>query len=139
VFPAGAAFDTRIERDFRPPLPALWFSHRGLREIFDNLLKNARDVLAGRGVVRVGACCGPDYEVEVTVADDGPGIPVGDRERIFEAYFTTKSGGTGLGLAIVKQYVEMFGGRVTVESEVGRGTCFRLCFPGHPRLRLEDR
>jgi signal transduction histidine kinase len=57
-------------------------------------------------------------------------------ERVFEAYFTTKSGGTGLGLAIVKQNVEMFGGRVEVESVVGRGTRFLLHFPGRTRLQL---
>jgi signal transduction histidine kinase len=71
----------------------------------------------------------------VTIADDGPGIPAEYRERIFEAYFTTKAGGTGLGLSIVKQNLELFGGRVEVETEVGRGTTFRLWFPGRFNLR----
>jgi signal transduction histidine kinase len=135
VFPAGSGFNTGIERDFVPPQPVLMFSRRGLEEIFDNLLKNARDVLGGQGVVRVGARYLADFEVEVTIADNGPGIPLEDRERVFEAYFTTKAGGTGLGLAIVKQNVEMFGGRVQVESEVGKGACFRLRFPGRAALR----
>jgi len=136
VFPAEAAFETRIEREFRPPLPVLMFSRRALGEIFDNLLKNARDALGGRGRVRIRAFYGGDFGVVVEVEDDGPGIPAGHRERIFEAYFTTKTGGTGLGLAIVKKNIEMFGGRVEVSSEVGRGTCFRLYFPGRTRLRL---
>ena len=137
VFPPGAAFGTRVEREFVPPLPALTFSRRALGEILDNLLKNARDVLGGGGVVRIGARYGGDYGVEVTVADDGPGIPPEHRDRIFEAYFTTRSGGSGLGLAIVKQYVEMFGGRVAVESAPGAGTTFHLYFPGRPQLQLQ--
>jgi signal transduction histidine kinase len=67
--------------------------------------------------------------VEVTVADDGPGIPPDKLERIFEAYFTTKEKGTGLGLAIVKHNVELYGGTVYVESKLGKGAKFTLIFP----------
>ncbi len=134
VFPPAAGFGTRLERDFLPPLPVLLFGRRSLGEVFDNLLKNARDVLEGQGTIRLGVRCSGEFGVIVTIADDGPGIPPEHRERIFEAYFTTKSGGTGLGLAIVKQNVELFGGRVMVESEVGRGTCFRLVFPGRSEV-----
>lgn len=135
VFPPGSAFGIRIERDFMPPIPALFFSRRSLGEIFDNLLKNARDVLSGQGLVRVGVKGTSEFGIQVTIADDGPGIPAEYRERIFEAYFTTKAGGTGLGLSIVKQNLELFGGRVEVETEVGRGTTFRLWFPGRFNLR----
>ncbi len=136
VFPVGSGFRTRIERDYVPPHPVLLFSRRGLGEILDNLLKNARDALGGGGTVRVSARYAVDFEVEVAIADDGPGIPAESHERIFEAYFTTKPGGTGLGLAIVRQNVELFGGRVQLESDVGRGTCFRLFFPGRTTLNL---
>lgn len=139
VFPPGSGFGTRIEREFVPPLPVLMFTRRGLAEIFDNLLKNARDVLAGQGWVRVAAHYAQDFGVEVTIADNGPGIPAENLERVFEAYFSTKDGGTGLGLSIVKHNVEIFGGRVELESEVGKGTCFRLFFPGRTTLRLESR
>lgn len=133
VFPEGT-FATRVERNFIPPLPVLMFSRRSLGEIFDNILKNARDVLSGDGTIRVGTRYKGDFAVEVTIADDGPGILPENRDRIFEAYFTTKAGGTGLGLAIVKQNIEMFGGSVQVESEVGKGTCFHLFFPGRTTL-----
>lgn len=134
VFPEGSTFGIRVERDNRPPLPVLLFSRRALGEVLDNLLKNARDVLGGTGVVRVGTRYIEGLAIEVTVEDNGPGIPPEARDRIFEAYFTTKPGGTGLGLAIVKQNVEMFGGRVQVESEAGRGTRFRILFPGRAPL-----
>lgn len=137
VLPEGAAFGTKVERNYAPPLPMVMFNRRALGEILDNLLKNARDVLRGQGTVRIGARALADLAVEVTIADNGPGIPAENRERVFEAYFTTREGGTGLGLAIVKQNLEMFGGRIEVESEVGRGTCFRLSFPGRAALRLQ--
>jgi len=106
------------------------FSRRAFAEIIDNLLKNARDAMDGGGEIRIGTRYLADFEVEVTISDNGPGIPPENQERVFEAYFSTREGGTGLGLAIVKQNVEMFGGRVQLESEVGKGTTFRLLFPG---------
>ena len=62
-------------------------------------------------------------------ADDGPGIPPDKQERIFEAYYTTKEKGTGLGLATVKHNVELYGGTVRVESELGKGRRFILTIP----------
>jgi signal transduction histidine kinase len=67
--------------------------------------------------------------VEISVADDGPGIAPDRIERVFEAYFTTKEKGTGLGLAIVKHNVELYGGMVRVDSELGKGTKFTVVFP----------
>ena len=70
-----------------------------------------------------------DYSVEISVRDDGPGVPPDKIERIFEAYYTTKEQGTGLGLAIVKHNVELYGGTVRVESGLGKGATFILLFP----------
>ena len=67
--------------------------------------------------------------MEISVADDGPGIAPDKVERIFEAYFTTKEKGTGLGLAIVKHNVELYGGTVRVESVLGKGAKFTVIFP----------
>ena len=74
--------------------------------------------------------CRGDHEVEISVCDDGPGIPPDKIERVFEAYYTTKERGTGLGLAIVKHNVELYGGSVRVESELGKGAKFVVIFPG---------
>jgi len=62
------------------------------------------------------------------VRDDGHGIPPDKIERVFEAYYTTKKGGTGLGLAIVRHNIELYGGTVRVESELGKGALFALIF-----------
>ena len=70
-----------------------------------------------------------DHAIEISVADDGPGIAPDKIERIFEAYFTTKEKGTGLGLAIVKHNVELYGGTVRVDSALGKGAKFTVIFP----------
>jgi signal transduction histidine kinase len=79
--------------------------------------------------VFVTADCHRDHSIEISVRDDGPGIAPDKIERIFEAYYTTKEHGTGLGLAIVKHNVELYGGNVRVESELGKGAKFTLIFP----------
>jgi len=71
----------------------------------------------------------------VSVSDTGPGIPDGERERIFNKFhqvdstITRTKGGTGLGLAIAKQIVEMHGGRIWVESTLGKGSTFQMELP----------
>jgi signal transduction histidine kinase len=94
-----------------------------------NLLLNAREALGGRGNIFVAAKSQRDHAVEISIADDGPGIPPDKIGRIFEAYFTTKEKGTGLGLAIVKHNAELYGGSVRVESELGKGAKFTVIFP----------
>jgi signal transduction histidine kinase len=94
-----------------------------------NLLENAREALGEKGNVFVSADCRRNKLIEISVRDDGPGIPPDKIERIFEAYYTTKKGGTGLGLAIVRHNVELYGGVVRVESELGKGALFTLVFP----------
>ena len=71
--------------------------------------------------------------------DDGPGIVRDKLEKIFEAYYTTKEKGTGLGLAIVKHNVELYGGTVRVESELGKGARFTLNIPGRTLMRLDKK
>jgi signal transduction histidine kinase len=74
--------------------------------------------------------------VEVAIRDDGPGIPPARLGQVFEAYFTTKEKGTGLGLATVKHNVELYGGSVRLESELGKGALFVLTFPAKVLMRL---
>ena len=103
-----------------------------LRQIVMNLVGNAiKFTEAGEVTVSVDAAVGPeDVELRVTVRDTGIGIPKDKQETIFEAFtqadgsITRRVGGTGLGLAISRRLVEMMGGRISVESEAGRGSVF---------------
>jgi two-component system phosphate regulon sensor histidine kinase PhoR len=107
---------------------------RLLRNALDNLIENALRHCPDGTTVRLAVDRRPG-EVEISVADDGPGIPPEDQGRIFERFYrvekgrSREAGGTGLGLAIVKHIVEVHGGRATVESRVGAGTTFRLFLP----------
>jgi signal transduction histidine kinase len=78
-----------------------------------------------------------DHSVEISVRDDGPGIPPDKTERVFEAYYTTKEHGTGLGLAIVKHNVELYDGTVRLESGLGKGAAFTLVFPAKTLMKLK--
>jgi signal transduction histidine kinase len=72
---------------------------------------------------------GQDRGVIVRVEDNGPGIAPGDRERIFDVFFTTRAGGTGMGLAIARSVIEAHGGRLTVEPRRPVGTAFVIHLP----------
>jgi len=129
VFPPGLETGVKVRLDLREPLPVLMMQPRHFDDILTNLLQNARDVLDGHGEVTVSARCVSDSVLEVVVSDNGPGIPADKLERIFEPYFTMRPKGTGLGLAIVKHNTELYGGRVRVESELGKGARFTVTFP----------
>jgi len=134
--PTGAGFEITIERDYRQPLPPLLLQRAHLREVFVNLLLNAREALKGRGRIRIAALTGERDSVIVSIHDDGPGIPESRQAQVFEAYYTTKEKGTGLGLAIVKHNVELYGGNIRLESGLGKGTRFTLHFPAKALLRV---
>lgn len=129
VFPVAVPSGIRVVKALRGPFPPLLMQRGHIMEILVNLLQNAREALGGRGNIQLKAGTRPDHTIEISVADDGPGIPADKVERIFEAYFTTKEKGTGLGLAIVKHNVELYGGTIKVDSELGKGACFTLTFP----------
>jgi signal transduction histidine kinase len=138
VFPPGADYPIRIHREFASDFPPLLMQRRHVNETFINILQNAREAMEGRGGnIYITARCSPDLSVEVSIRDDGPGIPSDRHERIFEAYFTTKEKGTGLGLATVKHNVELYGGTVRLESELGKGACFVLLFPARSLINIK--
>ena len=98
-----------------------------------NLVSNAlRHSRRQAGSVRLNVRAGVAGQIELHVQDDGEGIAPDLREQVFEPFFTTKEPGkgTGLGLAISARLVDSFGGKITVESEPGRGTTFRVRLPG---------
>jgi signal transduction histidine kinase len=99
-----------------------------LRQVFDNLLKNALDALAGRGAIWVEAATEGASSV-VLISDTGPGVALELRDRLFEPLFSTKAKGTGLGLWICRQVVERHGGQIGHVEMRGRGFALRLSLP----------
>jgi len=110
-----------------------------LRQVFVNVIANAVDAGQENSPVEIstellqpeadGDGQAPRHYVRVTIADHGKGMDKMTRDRIFEPFFSTKKRGTGLGLAIVKQIVEQHGGRISVASEPGEGSKFRIDLP----------
>jgi len=136
VFPPAVPTQIKIHRDYAGHFPPMLMQRGHLSEILVNLLQNAREALGHEGNVFVTAGCRRDHSIEISVRDDGPGVPPDKIERIFEAYYTTKEKGTGLGLAIVKHNAELYGGTVRLESKSGQGAAFVLFFPAKALMKL---
>jgi signal transduction histidine kinase len=138
AFPIGSKFSTRIRREYGIALPPLLAQPQHVSEVFVNIIQNAREVLRGKGEIRIKTSYEGDYTFRVIVEDNGPGIPSEQLKSVFEPYNTTKEKGTGLGLAIVKHNTELYGGVVKIESELGKYTRFNLVFPGRTALNLKS-
>jgi len=133
VFPNAVPTAIQLKSRFHGPFPPLLMQRGHLSEILVNLLLNAREALPGHGNISITATTTREQAVEISVADDGPGIPPQQLGRLFEAYFTTKQKGTGLGLTIVKHNAELYGGSVRVQSVLGQGAKFTVLLPSKPQ------
>ena len=112
-----------------PRLKPIRFQKATLEQIILNLVTNAVEALPEReGMVEIRTLDQGDKAL-LMVRDNGVGIKEEIREQIFEPFFTTKEKGSGLGLSLIKEWVEESGGRISVESEEGKGSCFRIEFP----------
>jgi hypothetical protein len=125
-----------------PNLPLVEVEPDRIRQILVNLITNAHEYSPERASIQVSARV-TDNAVVIDVTDNGPGIPPAQVEHIFERFvrgdagLTQRVGGTGLGLAISKSLVELHGGTIAVDSEVGRGSTFRVVLPLSPPGSVE--
>jgi PAS domain S-box-containing protein len=124
----GLAVKTRLARQ----LPVTPIDPTQIQQVLLNLIKNAMQAMTKGGTLSLQTWEGSDG-VWVSVTDTGAGIPPEQLNRIFEPFYTTKEKGSGLGLMIVQRIVRAHDGRIELESQVGRGTTFRLWFPLHER------
>ena len=120
-------------RAANPDVDLIAGDERRIRQVIFNLLSNAVKFTPAGGAVDVSAAQ-VDGEVRVSVTDTGPGLATEDHERIFEEFQQTEAGveqreGTGLGLALSKRLVELHGGRIWVDSELGQGSTFVFTLP----------
>lgn len=127
--PQAAARQVEIELHAPPRLPMV-IDGSLVRRAVENLLLNAIEFSGQDPPGRVTASVlRRGREAIVMVDDDGPGVPAGDRDRIFQAYYSSKSGGTGLGLALVKQVFEAHGGGIRCEASPLGGARFIATLP----------
>jgi GAF domain-containing protein len=123
-----------IASEVAPEVGMIEADQRKLKQILVNLLSNAVKFTPDGGSVGITAKCDGEH-VDVAVRDTGIGIAADDRTRVFEEFQQVGKDpersreGTGLGLALAKRYVELHGGRIWVESEVGRGSTFTFTIP----------
>jgi len=124
-----------------PETPHVVGHYDALRRAFANVIRNAAEAMLGEG--RIEVTIRPwEAGVRVSVADQGPGIALEKRSRVFEPYFTEKTDGTGLGLAIVKQSVDLHQGVIEVAETPGGGATFVIWLPLLPesaKTRPADR
>jgi len=133
--PDVSAAGIDIKLDVAPDL-RVYVDPEQLKRALFNLMKNALQAMRQGGCLTVRSLA-LDDEVTIEVEDTGPGMAPEVRQRLFEPFFTTKEKGSGLGLAIVQRIIEGNGGYVTVESQEGRGTVFRVSVPAGSEALIE--
>jgi len=131
----------RLTVEVAPKLPVGRADERRIVQVLLNLVGNAiKFTDTGEVAIRVSAV---DDAFRASVSDTGPGIPESQHERIFEEFqqvdgsSTRAKGGTGLGLAIAKKIIELHGGRIWVESTIGKGSTFTFSVPVRTERREE--
>jgi signal transduction histidine kinase len=123
----GVVWDNRVPADL-----AVDADRERLYRVFHNLGRNAAQALGGQGRIRLLAH-NSGGQVLIEVSDDGPGIPKGTREHLFEPFAGSgRTGGTGLGLATARDLVRGHGGELSLVDTSSAGTTFRITLPGHP-------
>lgn len=120
--------DILVEQELADGLPKTLVDRAQLKQAFFNVVKNALQAMRNGGILRVRTEA-TDTHVVVSFIDTGRGIAPEQIGRIFEPYYTTKKEGSGLGLMIVQRIVREHSGAIEVESNVGRGTTFRIKLP----------
>ena len=113
-----------------PELPQVLISSDQLKQVFFNMVRNAEDAMPQGGELVIRTAQQGQF-VELSIADTGCGIPAEHREHIFDPFFTTKRRGRGMGLGLSVSYgiITAASGRIEVESEVGKGSMFRVSLP----------
>jgi signal transduction histidine kinase len=129
-----------VQETFRPPdritftvhespaTPSVWLDEKLLRQVIDNLTRNAVEAIEGEGTIDIETDV-IDRFVVIRVKDTGDGIPADAQKKLFEPFFTTKPHGTGLGLATSQQIIFEHNGHLLVESQVGKGSVFSILLP----------
>jgi signal transduction histidine kinase len=117
-----------VETELRSDLPRIELDRDQLKQVFYNAIKNSFEAMKRRGVLRIRTDR-DDSHITISFTDTGGGISPEHLSRVFEPYFTTKSGGSGLGLLIVRRIVREHGGELALESKEGKGLTLTIRLP----------
>jgi PAS domain S-box-containing protein len=129
-----------IIRAYDPDCPQIFGNAGKLQQVFTNLLLNARDAIPAGGSIKISTTPAEDHSLTIEVSDSGMGIAPENVAKIYDPFYTTKGvgRGTGLGLAVSYGIVQEHSGHISVESNPGRGTTFRITLPtAHARAQLQ--
>jgi signal transduction histidine kinase len=135
-----------LQKNYAPDLPSVRLDAEQLKQVLLNILLNAVQAIKGEGTiwietrtVQVPIEERAEAFIQIEVRDTGVGIPKENLERIFDPFFSTRAEGSGLGLAISHQIIHDHGGFISVESEVGKGTSFKIHLPLKPGGKVGER
>ena len=120
--------DIVVETELRSDLPRLELDRDQIKQAFYNAIKNSFEAMKRRGILRIRTDR-DETHVKISFNDTGGGISAENLSRVFEPYFTTKSGGSGLGLLIVRRIVREHGGELAIESSEGKGLTLTIRLP----------
>jgi len=126
----GIFTDVEIVKQFGADVPLVRIDAEQIRRVMINVVDNAIEAVDRRGRVVIETCYdGSNHLVRLVVADDGPGIPPAEREKLFLPYYSTKRRGSGLGLAIVRRIIAEHGGSIEAGDNQPHGTRFTIELP----------
>jgi signal transduction histidine kinase len=121
-----------LHKTFDAQVPSLLVEGNQIQQVILNLINNAIDALPNGGNIRIVTRLNTEQRsVEIVFEDDGIGISIEDQSRVFTPFFTTKEPGkgTGLGLSICNHIISAHGGKIMLESSLGKGTRFVILLP----------
>ncbi len=126
----------RVDIELAASLPFVQGDRDQIKQVFFNIIKNARQAMKSGGIIRIRASSDDEF-VYIQIGDTGEGIPQEDLSKVFRPYFSTKEDGHGLGMMIVERIMRDHGGQIGIDSRPSIGTLVTLQFPQkHRRIRL---
>ncbi|MBI2829247.1 MAG: HAMP domain-containing protein [Acidobacteria bacterium] len=126
----GIFTNIELRPRFATDLPKVSVDPEQIRRVLTNVIDNAVEAMQQRGTIEIETRhARPENLVRIVVADDGPGIPPAERDKLFLPHYSTKQRGSGVGLAIVRRIVAEHGGSIDVTDNVPRGTRFAIALP----------
>jgi two-component system nitrogen regulation sensor histidine kinase NtrY len=126
----GIFTDVEIAKRFGAGVPLVRIDSEQIRRVIINVVDNAIEAMDRQGRIVIETCHDePNHLVRLVIADNGPGIPPGEREKLFLPYYSTKRRGSGLGLAIVRRIIAEHGGMIDASDNEPGGTRFTIELP----------